>query len=234
MNATDAAIEAATIETGRYRVARISGRYRVIDNGGAILATVASKAVGQKWIDRKVQAAVELAEQAVAEQDSFAAKRAAASLAADLAEAPAVIADTAKLTEEQAATITRNPADAIADAIRSGRTDFIGTVGELLGGATLDQIAARQAAAAQAAEDAKVAEAIANAVPNSEEQAAAQERPTMPEGAVVRHVIVTAAGRLPFASRSRATRAFEAAVAAGQPVAWESAAGRVLRSHPAN
>lgn len=57
------------------------------------------------------------------------------------------------------------------------------------------------------------------------------ERPSLPAGAVVRHIIaVDGEAPLPFASRSRATRAFEAAAAAGRPVRWLSAAGREVRA----
>jgi hypothetical protein len=137
---TAAAAEAATIETGRYHVARVSGRYRVLDNGGAILVTVASKAAGQKWIDRKVQDAVDMAEQAVAERDRLAAVRAAKAedaLVAAVNRGDEAGADNARA---ELAAAEQAPADAreerateLADAVAAGAVSFDAAVSELLG-----------------------------------------------------------------------------------------------------
>lgn len=54
-------------------------------------------------------------------------------------------------------------------------------------------------------------------------------RPSLPEGAVARHQVVTPAGVALYASRSRATRAYLEAEAAGQPVRWLSMKGNVIQ-----
>jgi hypothetical protein len=136
--AATAVAEAIRIETGRYSVARISGRYRVVDNGGAVLVTVSSKAAGQKWIDRKVQDAADAAEAATAERETRRQEAIAAQAAEDATVAEAIAA---AVPEEASADARQARAAELAEAVAAGDVSFDAAAAELLGGAPVAPLA---------------------------------------------------------------------------------------------